>query len=72
MHTGPGDYNIDLLKINDNAILGDYFKDAVQVRLHFTYNVQRYATVWSVLSKHDSSSQRGNTLRICTIISEIN
>ena len=22
------------------------FKDAVQVRLHFTYNVKRYATMW--------------------------
>ena len=49
----------------------EIFKDAVQVHLHFTYNVLRCATVWSVLSKHDSISQSGNTLHICTIISEI-
>ena len=46
-------------------------KAAVQAYSHFTYNVLLYATVWYVLSKHDSSSQRGKTLRICTIISEI-
>ena len=46
-------------------------KDAVQVNSHFTYNVLLYATVWWMLSKHDSSSEIGNTLCICTIISEI-
>ena len=46
-------------------------KDAVQVHLHLTYNVLRYATVCWVTSKHDFSSQSCNTLRICTIISEI-
>ena len=48
-----------------------YVKAAVQAHSHFTYNVLLYATVWYVLSKQDSSSQHGNTLRICTIISEI-
>ena len=46
-------------------------KAAVQVHSHFTYNVLLYATVWQVLSKHDSSSESGNTLCVCTIISEI-
>ena len=47
------------------------FKDAIQVHSHFTYNILLYAAVWWVLSKHDSSSEIGNTLCICTIISEI-
>ena len=43
-------------------------KTAVQAHSHLTYNVLRYATVRWVLSKQ---SQSGNTLRICTILSEI-
>ena len=40
-------------------------KDAVQAPSHFTYiYVLLYAAVWQVLSKHESSSQGGNTLRI--------
>ena len=50
-----------LRNILPRDVLIKLFKDTVQVRLHFTYKFQRY-----------SSSQRGNTLRICTIISEIN
>ena len=41
-----------------------HVKAAVQAHSHFTYNVLLYATVWWVLSKHDSISQSGNTLRI--------
>ena len=55
----------------DTIQLTSDFKTTVQSHSHFTYYIMRYTTVWWVLSKHDSSSQSGNTLRICTIISEI-
>ena len=46
-HTPQKIVNFQIIKLNDKAVEPtNDFKDAVQVRLHFTYNVQRYATVW--------------------------
>ena len=46
-------------------------KAAVQAHSHFTYNYTQLCGRCLLLSKHDSSSESGNALRICTIISEI-